>query len=205
MKLYGHPVSGNAHRVQTFLDILGIDYEYQVVNLPGGEHKSPEYLALNPMGQVPVFVDGDLVLRDSTAIMTYLARKYDNTNTWLPTTPVEQARVQEWLSTAVNEIMAGPFVVRLVKLLNVPMDYDAAKAKTETLLGNLFEPHLTGRNWLAGDGATIADLACYSYIARVTEGDVSLEPYPAVRAWLERVEGLKGFTAMPHAADIFAS
>jgi len=85
--LYGNPISGNSHRVNAFLD----------------EHKQPDYLALNPLGQVPVLTDGDLVLRDSSAILVYLARKYDKSNKWLPTDPDKQALVQQWLSNSVNE------------------------------------------------------------------------------------------------------
>ena len=75
-------------------------------------------------------------------------------------------------------------------------------AKTKTLMDDLMEPHLGNREWLVGDRATIADLACYSYIARVGEGEFSLEPYPAVRAWLARVEGLDNFPPMAIAADL---
>lgn len=205
MKLHGHPLSGNAHRAKTFLSILGVDYEDVFVDLKAGAHKAPDFLALNPLGQVPVFEDGDLVLRDSTAILTYLARKFDKENKWLPVDPTGHAQVQQWLSTAVNEVQNGPFVVRAIKLFGMPADRDAAVAKTEALFGNLFEPHLKDRSWLVGDGPTLADLACYSYIARVTEGDFSLEPYPAIRAWLERIEQIDGFAPMVHAADLMAA
>lgn len=205
MKLYGHPLSGNAHRVSAILSILGVEHENIIVNLPAGEHKQPEFLAMNPLGQVPVLVDGDLTLRDSTAILTYLARTYDKTNRWLPTDPTGNAQVQEWLSTAVNEIMQGPFLVRAIKLFGVPADPDEARAKTDALLTNLFEPHLTGRNWLVGDQATLADIACYGYIARVTDGDYTLDAYPAITAWLARVEALDGFAPMVVGADFFAA
>lgn len=205
MKLYGHPLSGNAHRVAALLSILGVDHENIMVNLPEGAHKQPDFLAMNPLGQVPVLVDGDLTLRDSTAILTYLARKFDATNTWLPTDAVGQAQVQEWLSTAVNEIMQGPFVVRAIKMFGMPADAQAVTAKTDALFTDLFEPHLTGRDWLVGDHATLADIACYSYIARVTDGDYSLEAYPAITAWLARVEGIKGFAPMVVGADFFAA
>lgn len=204
MKLYGHPLSGNAHRAQTLLSLLNIPYENVVVDMKAGAHKAPEFLALNPLGQVPVLVDGDLVLRDSTAILIYIARTYDSGNRWLPADAAGQAQVQEWLSTAVNEVMQVPFMVRAIKLLGVPADPDTAAAKTTTLFDALFEPHLENREWLVGESATLADLACYSYIARVTEGGFSLEAYPAICAWLARVEALDGFAPMVHAAELFA-
>lgn len=205
MKLHGHPISGNTHRVKAFLSILGVDYEDVFIDLKAGAHKSPDFLALNPLGQVPVLEDGDLVLRDSTAILVYLARSYDRHNHWLPADPAGRANVQQWLSTAVNEIQNGPFVLRAIKLFGRQADREAAVARTQALFGHLFEPHLTGRDWLVGDRATIADLACYSYIARVTEGDFSLEPYPAIRAWLARIEQIDGFLPMVHASDLMAA
>lgn len=202
MKLYGHPISGNSHRVQLFLSILGIDYDYVRVNLMNGEHKTPSFLGLNPLGQVPVLEDEGVVLRDSTAILVYLARRFDVEKRWLPMAPVEHAQVQQWLSTAVNELQAGPFVMRLVKILGAPLDYAAAARKTQSVFDALLEPHLERCRWLVGETATIADLACYGYIARAPEGGFRLEPYPAVRAWLKNVEGLDGFVPMCAAAEL---
>lgn len=205
MKLYGHPLSGNTHRVKALLHILGVEYEDLVVDLRSGAHKTPDFLALNPLGQVPVLEDGDLVLRDSAAILIYVARKFDPDHAWLPEDAAGQALVQQWLSTAVNEIQAGPFVLRVVKLLGAPLDYEAARTKTERLFSRLFEPHLTDRTWLVGERPTLADLACYAYLARVNEGDFSLAPYPAIRAWLTRVEKIEGFVPMANAVDLKAS
>lgn len=201
MKLYGHPLSGNSHRVQAVLGVLGVTYDYEAVDLASGAHKAPEFLAMNPLGQVPVLTDGDLVLRDSTAILIYLAEKFDTDNTWLPGDPVGKAQVQEWLSIAVNEIMSGPFVVRALKVFGMPGDAQAAEAKTTALFSALFEPHLSGRDWLVGNGPTLADLACYSYVARVTEGGFSLDTYPAISAWLARVEAIENLPQMVHAAE----
>ncbi len=200
--LYGHPISGNTHRVSTFLSILGVDFEFVVVDLKQGAHKAAEFLALNPLGQVPVLEDGDLVLRDSAAILVYLARKFDKDNRWLPTDPAQQARVQQWLSTAVHDVQSGPFVIRAMKLFAMPGDFDAVKQKTENLFGDLFEPHLATNQWLAADTPTLADIACYSYVARVTDGDFSLDAYPNIQAWLARIEGIEGFSPMMKASDL---
>lgn len=204
MKLFGHPLSGNTHRVQALLGVLNVNYENIFVDLQSGAHKAPEFLAMNPLGQVPVLVDGDLTLRDSTAILIYIAHKFDTQHRWLPADAAGQAQVQEWLSTAVNEVMQGPFIVRAIKLFAAPADADVANAKTTALFDTLFEPHLKGRDWLVGYSATLADLACYSYIARVTEGGYNLAAYPAITVWLARVENLDDFTPMVHAADLFA-
>ena len=199
MKLYGHPISGHAHRAKALLHILAIEFEDIVLDLKAGAHKAPEFLALNPLGQVPVLVDGDLVLRDSTAILVYLAQKFDPSGRWLPSDPKAQAQVQQWLSAASLELREGPFALRGAKLFGRTIDHEAARTKTENLFGQLFEPHLSRHSWLVGSEPTIADLACYSYIARAPEGDFSLEPYPRLRAWLERVEAIDNFWPMPRA------
>ena len=72
MKLHHFPLSGHAHRAHLFLSLLGVEHEVSIVDLPNGAHKSPEFLKLNPLGQVPVLEDGDVVIADSIAIMTYV-------------------------------------------------------------------------------------------------------------------------------------
>lgn len=204
MKLYGHPLSGNTHRVQALLELLGADYEYVTVDLKTGAHKAPEFVAMNPLGQVPVLTDGDLVLRDSTAIMTYIAGKFDEAGQWFPKDVAKRAQVQEWLSTAVNEVQNGPFLVRAIKLFGVPADLETATAKTDALFKSLFEPHLSKNDWLVGDSATAADVACYAYVARVTEGGYDLSAYPAICAWIARVEAIEGLPNMVRIEDLMA-
>ena len=99
MKLYHHPISGHAHRARLFLSLLGLDHELIVVDLLQGEHKSPEFLKLNPFGQIPVLDDDGTVVSDSNAILVYLAKKYGRSD-WLPEDPSGAAAVQRWLSVA---------------------------------------------------------------------------------------------------------
>ena len=205
MKLYGHPLSGNVHRAQALLEVLGVPYAYITVDLKAGEHKSPEFLALNPLGQVPVLVDGDVVLRDSIAIMTYVAGKHDPDGAWFPNDVAARAKVQEWLSTAVNDIQNGPFALRAIKLFGSKVAPALARARTEQLFGDLFEPRLARHDWLVGDRPSAADLACYGYVARVTEGEFDLAPYPAIRAWIARVEGIENFPPMVRMEELTAS
>ncbi|WP_171207977.1 MULTISPECIES: glutathione S-transferase family protein [unclassified Ruegeria] len=205
MKLYGHPLSGNTHRAKALIELLGVDYEFELVDLKTGAHKAPEFLALNPLGQVPVLTEGELVLRDSTAIMTYIGEKYDTEGRWFPKDPTKRAQVQEWLSVAVNEVQNGPFMVRAIKLFGVPADADTAAARTTALYSTLFEPHLTGRDWLVGDTPTAADLACYAYVARVTEGGFDLSAYPAINAWIQRVEAIEGLSPMVRIEELMAA
>ena len=103
IRLYRHALSGHAHRVELLLSLLGLPHELIDVDLLAGAQKSPEFLAKNPFGQVPVIEDGPLTLADSNAILVYLASRYDEPRRWLPTDPVAAAQVQRWLSVA-----AGP-------------------------------------------------------------------------------------------------
>jgi len=204
MKLFESPISGHAHRARAFLHLLGVPFESVVVDLREGEHRKPEFLALNPLGQIPVLVDGETVVRDSTAILVYLALSHDPERTWLPRDPALAAGVQSWLSISSRELWAGPSSARLVKLFGAKIDHERAVSTTGAVLGSLFEPHLAGQDWLVGTGPSIADVACYSYIRVAPEGGISLEPYPHLRAWLDRLEALPGFVPMP-AADLLGA
>lgn len=199
MKLFTHPLSGHSHRARLFASLLGINPEIIEVNLLAGAHKQPEFLARNPFGQVPVLEDGDVTLHDSNAILVYLARRYDDNGSWYPQDAENQARVQIWLSKAANELANGAAAARLVTVFNAGLDHEAAIARAHTLLGVLNDG-LQGVNWLVGDGPTIADVALYSYIAHAPEGGVDLRPYPAVTAWLARIEAMEGFLPMQSTA-----
>ena len=195
MKLHGISLSGHTHRVQLFLGLLGLPHEFVTVDLAGGAHRSPAFLALSPFGEIPVLEDGDLHLADSTAILVYLALKYDDSGRWLPREPVAAARVQRWLSTASGKIAYGPAAARLVTVFGAPLDHERAKSLAVRLFDTM-EGELAGR-YLVGDAPTLADVAAYSYIAHAPEGAVSLKPYPRIRAWLDEVRALPGFIGMP--------
>jgi glutathione S-transferase len=192
--LYDFPLSGHAHRVRLMLSLLDLEYELKTVDLTQGEQKTSEFLQLNPFGVVPVLVDGDVVLRESTAILTYLARTYSPE--WLPTEAVPLAEVQTWLAIANKDIVTGPGAARLVTVFNAALDHEALIKKSHDLL-RIIDAHLDGRDWLALDRATIADVAAYSYIAHAPEGHVSLDSYANIRRWLGAVEQLPGFVGMP--------
>lgn len=191
MKLYHHPLSGHAHRARLFVSLLGLPHDLVEVDLAAGAHKAPEFLAKNPFGQVPVLEDGDVIIADSVAILVYLAKKAGRSD-WLPEAPEAAAAVQRWLSVAAGEIAYGPAAARLITVFGAKFDADEVIARAHAILTKL-ESHLAGRDWLAGDQPTIADVAIYSYVARAPEGNVDLSAYPAVNALLRRVEALPGF------------
>jgi glutathione S-transferase len=195
MKLYHTPLSGHAHRAVLFASLLGIEVELIDIDIPGGANRTPEFLALNPFGQVPVLEDGGVVVADSNAILVYLAKKAGRTD-WLPEDPAGAAAVQRWLSVAAGELSYGPAAARLITVFGARLNPEEVIARAHVLLERL-EAHLTTREWLAADHPTIADIALYSYLAGAPEGNVELAPYTAVRAFLQRVEALPGFVPFP--------
>ena len=194
LQLYRNAVSGHCHRVELFLSLLGLPFESIDVDLAQKQHKSPEFLAMNPLGQIPVLRDGDLTLADSNAILVYLEALHAP-GQWLPRDPVGAARVQRWLSLAAGPLAFGPAAARVVQLFKRPVDPKEAIERAEALFG-LMESELERTPFLVGERATLADVAHYAYVARAPEGLVSLQPYPSIRAWLARIEALPGFVPM---------
>jgi len=193
--LYDLEVSGNCYKVRLFLALLGLDYQKTDVDFMAGAHKSSAMLTLNPFGELPVLVDGNTVLRDSQAILVYLAIREGRVD-WLPLGAAQMADVMQWMMVAESEIARGPNDARLHDKFGFEIDVEVARAKAEKIT-SILETHLTERDWLCGDTPTIADIACFPYIALSHEGGVSLEPYPVVRAWIDRIKGLPGFVSMP--------
>lgn len=194
LQLYRNAISGHCHRVELFLSLLGLPFESIDIDLALKEHKSPDFLALNPLGQIPVLRDGELTLADSNAILVYLEARHAP-GQWLPRDPVGAARVQRWLSLAAGPLAFGPAAARVVQLFKRPTDPKESIERAEGLF-QLMEAELGRTPFLVGERATLADLAHYAYVARAPEGLVSLQPYPAIRAWLARIEALPGFVPM---------
>jgi len=193
MKLYYHPLSGHSHRARLIVSLLGVQHDLIEVDLMSGAHKKPEFLALNPFGQVPVLDDDGTVVSDSNAILVYLATKLGRTE-WLPKDAEGAAAVQRWLSVAAGEVAFGPAAARLITVFGSKHNPEEVIGRAHGLLRNL-EAHLTGRDWLVADRPTIADVALYSYVARAPEGNVDLSNYPQVNAFLRRIEALPGFVS----------
>jgi glutathione S-transferase len=192
--LYGSELSGHTHRVELLLRVLNLHYRF--VPTPPEVRRSERFLSLNPLGQVPVLQDGGIVLADSNAILVYLAKRYGAGSTWLPNDPFAAAIVQRWLSIAAGEVAFGPNLARLIVTRGMPGDRDKAVAIADRLL-RFMDKHLADRTYLAALHPTIADLACYSYVAHAPEGGIALEPYREVCAWLRRIEKIPGFKPMP--------
>jgi glutathione S-transferase len=195
IQLYGHELSGNCYKAKLMLSLLGLEYEWVQVDLMSGAHKQPEFLALNPFGQVPVLSDGEMVLADAQAILVYLARQYGG-ESWLPLDAEPMSRVVRWLSTAAGEVRQGPESARLYHLFKVTsINLERATQKSEFILSQL-DHHLVNQDWLELGHPTIADVALFPYVALARDGQIDLAPYPNVLAWIDRVKQLPGFVGM---------
>lgn len=202
MRLFDYELSGNCYKVRLLLHVLGIAYERYPVNFhPGKEHKEAWFLQQhNPLGQIPVLVDEGTSIRDAQAILVYLASKFDTTDQWYPADALTRARIQIWLATA-DEITRTASAARLHDALGYPFDVEAcrtgARAVFRLLDDHLAEQHSAGRRWLATSHApTIADLACFPYVALAPEGGISLDEFPALRGWIADFRHQPGFLGM---------
>jgi glutathione S-transferase len=198
--LYRYGLSGHCHRVEVFMRMLGLPLRLVDVDLVKGEQRQPAFLALNRYGKVPVIDDNGTVLVDSMAILVYLALRYA-AESWLPREPVAAARVQQWLSLAAGPLVSSAAMARATLLFGMARDTSAAVKEGHWLFKRM-DAGLAAdaAPWLAGNSPTIADLAMYTYTAHAPEGGIALDDYPALRAWLARVEALPGFEPMPASA-----
>jgi glutathione S-transferase len=196
IKLYGHEISGNSYKIRLMLSLLTLDYEWIKVDLSKGEHQSPGYLAMNPFGQVPLLVDGEIHLADAQAILVYLARQYGG-DQWLPLDALPLAQVIRWLSTAAGEVRQGPEHARLYYLFGAGTNINIERAtqKAEFILTQL-DQHLSTHTWLEFERPTIADVAVFPYVSLAPDGKIELDVYPNVLAWIERVQQLPGYVPM---------
>ncbi|CAE6836716.1 glutathione S-transferase family protein [Paraburkholderia haematera] len=195
IRLYTTLLSGHGHRVKLFLTLLDLPFDVIELNMRDADNRRPEYLKLNPFGQVPTIEDGDTVLFDSNSILVYLAKRYGDPS-WLPEDALGAAAVQRWLSLAAGQIAYGPCAARLVTVFGAPLNLDTAQ-KIALKLFDVLDAELASKAFAAGDRVSIADIAAHTYIAHAPEGGVSLEPYANIQAWLRRVEALPRFIAMP--------
>lgn len=193
IQLYGTARSGNTHKVRMALTWLGLAWDEQPTD--AAARQSDRFRALTPMAQIPFFIDGDCRLRDSQAILTYLAARH-RPGEWDGSTPRERGEITVWLSHAANEIANGPAMLRLARQFGAAIAEEQAQAVTARFLP-VIEAHLARHRWLVGDRLTIADLAASPYLALMAEADIDLADWPAIGEWTHRIAALPGFPAMP--------
>jgi glutathione S-transferase len=191
--LYDYPASANCLKARMLFALLGQAYDRVDTDIFDGATLTDAYAALNPARETPVLVtdDGDVVTQ-SNAVAWFLAEG----TPYLPADPLKRAQVLQWLFFEQERVMpgiGGPRF-RLQTGRAAPTD-DAILARLDLGRDALaqLERHLADRDWLVGDGPTIADLSVYAYAHLAEEAGIGLDPYPAFRAWVTRVEALPGF------------
>ncbi|WP_044875042.1 glutathione S-transferase family protein [Pseudomonas sp. LFM046] len=195
MQLHDFYLSGNCYKVRLFLGLIGQRAEIVTVDLAHGAQKRPEFLALNPRGQVPVLVDDGQPLVDSQAILVYLARRYGDEH-WYPQDALSVGLIAGWLSLAANEVHHGAARARVGLKFGREIDLEEAQGRARQVL-ELVNAHLADRAWLVGDQPTVADVAVYPYLALADEGGLDLAPYPHLDAWFARIHALPGYVDLP--------
>lgn len=214
MKLYMHPASITSRPVRLLIAEKGLDVEEVVVDLMTGEHHQEPYITFNPNRLVPVLVDGDLKLTESSAILKYLAEKYDMPE--YPKDPKKRAKVNEimdWFNTNFYRDWGYnlcypqlfPHHVRPTEEgQRVALEW--GREKSQFWLQVLNDHWLgDGRKWLAGDQPTIADYLAGSITALGQMVQVDLSKYPNVERWLENVKGMRNWGSVSEALDGFAA
>jgi glutathione S-transferase len=197
MTLYDLEISGNCYKIRLFLGLLGIAYRKVPVNTRTGENKRPEFLALNPRGQVPVLEDDGHLVWDSASILVYLARKYGG-DLWYPMEARPASEVARWLaiSQQTEITVTGLSRARAMTLFGVAGQFEDFRERGRHFL-RFLDAYLRDRTWLALDRPTIGDIACYPYIALAPDGGVSLDEYRAIGRWFERIRALPGYLPLP--------
>jgi glutathione S-transferase len=199
MKLFYNPMSPNVRRVRLTAAVLGIALEEKRLDFAKGEHKNPEYLALNPNGAVPTLVDDDYVLTESRAIMQYLASKKPESGL-LPRDEAARADVtrwQFWDASHFSPHLAALAFERLLKGMMGMGDPDARKI--EEALGNfrrfgaVLNKRLDGKQYVVGNALTIADLTLASSMMYSQRAEVPVADFPNVQLWFTRISKLEAW------------
>ena len=199
MKLYHFP-SPNPQKVRFALLELGLECEIVPVDLTKGEHRKPEFLALNPYGRVPVLTDGELTLWESHAILAYLG---DKTGTMWPTSAAGRADALRWLFFLSGHISPSAsdlaFNRVAAKLLGLPSDEDAIARGEKALPAviSILEGQLANSKWVLGDAFTLVDCAYGPVLNVIEKAGFSFGAFPKVRAYLDALRSRPAWKETP--------
>ncbi len=195
MKLYYDPVTVNCRKVVAGFKLMGTDFEEAKVDYFAGGHKQDDYLAINPNGELPALVDGDMQLWESNAILVYAAEKDGNTAVY-PTDPKVRADIQRWLLWEAGKWFNACYVYLVENVVKPLTGSEAdpavleAHAPTFHQLAGMLEARLSGQDWLCGPQVTLADIAVAAPMHLHSHQKLPLEDYPNLRRWMDRVESL---------------
>ena len=203
LTVYGFSASGNCHKVRLLLEQLGRGYRWVEVDSSKGETRTPEFLALNPNGRVPVIaLDDGRVLAESNAILCWLAEG----TPFLPEDAWQRAQALAWMFFEQYSHEPYVAVARFIRGWT-PADSPRRAAELPRCLERghaalaVMERHMSAEAWFSGPAYGIADIALFAYTDVAHEGGFDLAPYPAIRDWLVRVRATPGFVAMPPPAS----
>lgn len=189
MRLYDFLPSGNGYKVRLLLHQLSIDYERIEVNILNRETRTPEFLAKNLNGRIPVLeITPDQVLAESNAIIYYLSQG----TPYFPDQPWEAAQVMQWLFF--EQYSHEPYIATSrfwITCLGKPEDYQsqlAQKREPGYAALKVMEQHLQQTDFFVGSRYTIADIALFAYTHVAHEGGFDLAPFPAIQTWIRRVQ-----------------
>lgn len=197
LTLYDYLDSGNGYKCRLILALRGIAYKRVDLDLDKGETRQPGFLAKNPNGRIPALeLEDGTVLPESNAILYYLA----DGSAWLPTERLERAQVMQWLffeQYSHEPYVATPrWIIRHLGREHPRMKEMPERLEKGRAAFGVMEQHLQKNDFFVGGRYSIADIALYAYTHRAHEGDHDLTPYPALRAWLERVAQQPGHIKM---------
>lgn len=199
--LYDFVLSSDAYKVRLACALMKLTYRSIAVDVvPGQAHRTPEFLALNPLGEVPVLMDGGKVLRDPIAILCHLALRDNAPQGWLPLQSDDLVPVMEWLVFSVRQL--GRLAqARYAALFAGEAPTEAARDgivnSLRVLDDHLVHREIDGAAWLATRQPTIADVAVFPEVALAHDAGFALDEMPALRRWVRRIRALPGFVSMP--------
>lgn len=198
MRLYGMSMSGNCWKAAQILRLTGHEFDWVETDGNAGATRTPDFLALSPIGKVPVLMmDDGTVLVESNAILLHFAEG----TPWLPAPGLTRTRVHEWLFF--EQYSHEPYIAVARNLISWRREAhlhaerlrECAERGAAAL--GVMEQRLAAHAWLAGESPTIADLALFAYTHRADEGGFDLTRWPAVRAWVGHVAALPGISTLP--------
>ncbi len=203
--LYNYELDDSSYRVRLFLSMLGLEYETFAVDMvPGNEQNSPDMLAMNPLGSLPILRDGEMVLTGTEAILAYLAKAYGADGSWLPQDARPFGSVMQWLTFSAG-VLPDAIEARKVALFGLPGDLDGLKARAKRAF-RIMDDHMTlrqiaGEEWFVGATPTIADVTLFPIFALSRDFGIDHDEFPALRRWIRRFRTIKGFKTMPGIPD----
>ena len=194
MKLYHHPMSSNARRARMTAILLDLPVELELVDIATGAGQNPAYLALNPNGKVPTLVDGDMVLWESHAIMTYMADKKPG-NKLYPADLAARARVNQWLFWVSSHFSASTAMLVNQNFLKQMMGKGPADPNIVALAETEFarcckvlDAHFAKNKYLCGDAMSLADVSLSAPLMYIGPGKLPVEGYANLHAWFTRMQ-----------------